>query len=97
MGWHLKVPKIFEFFPNFLVSCYPDGGSDSHGQLPGDGRYVEIELLQQGRDEADQEHNHVEQAEPDKTSCKRDKLLRKKYGTQYVSINEILKYQFTKF
>ena len=75
------LKKISDFLHEFLVSRYPDGGSDRHGKLPGDGWCVEIELFQQGPDEANQEHNHVEDAEPDKPSCKRNKLLRKKYGT----------------
>ena len=81
---YLKVPKIFEFFPKFLVSCYPDAGSDRHGQLPGNGRHVDVIILHQGPDEANQEHNHVEDAEPDKPSCKRHKLLE----LDSVSIND---------
>ena len=54
------LKKIFDFLLEFLVSRYPDGGSDRHGKLPGDGWCVEIELFQQGPDEANQEHNHVE-------------------------------------
>lgn len=54
---------------NVPVSCYPDGGGDGHGQLPGQARpHVDVEVLQQGSEEANQEHNHVEQAEPNKSS-----------------------------
>ena len=70
------LKKISDFLHEYLVSCYPDGGSDRHGQLPGEAQYVvEIELFQQGPDEANQEHDHVEDAEPDKPSCKRNELL----------------------
>lgn len=54
---------------NVPVSCYPDGGGGGHGQLPGQARpHGDVEVLQQGPEEADQEHNHVEEAEPDKSS-----------------------------
>ena len=76
------LKKIFDFLLEFLVSCYPDDGSDCHGQLPGDARHLDVKILHKGPDEADQEHNHVEDAEPDKPSCKRNKLLRINYGDQ---------------
>ena len=54
---------------NAPVSCYPDGGGDGHGQLPGQARpHGDVEVLQQGPKEANQEHNHVEEAEPNKSS-----------------------------
>ena len=56
-------------FDNLPVPGYPDGGGGGHSQLPGQARpHVDVEVLQQGPEEADQEHNHVEEAEPNKSS-----------------------------
>ena len=77
------------FLDNVLVSCDPDAGGDRHGQLPGHARaQVDVEVLQQGPDKAGQEHNHVEQAEPDKPSCNRNKLLVHKVYDAVLTTND---------
>ena len=54
---------------NVPVSCDPDCGGDGHGQLPGQAwLQSDVVVLQQGPNEASQEHNHVEEAEPNESS-----------------------------
>ena len=76
----LDLYKVtFNFLHNFLISCYPDAGGDRHGHLPGQtGPHVDVEILQQGPEEANEEHDHVEEAESNKTSCDRDERLLQK-------------------
>ena len=83
----LVSPEEYGYFlDNVHVSCDPDAGGHRHGQLPGHARaQVDVEVLQQGPDKADQEHNHVEQTEPNKPSCNRNKFLLQKIN--YIILN----------
>ena len=65
---------IFYFFPHLLASGDPDCWSNCHGNQPGQAWTYEIEHLQDCCEEAEEEHNHVEEKEGDEASVEGDKL-----------------------
>ena len=65
---------FFYFFPHLLASGDPDGGGDCHGHQPGQARTKVVEHLKECSEEAEEEHNHVEEKEGDEASVEGDTL-----------------------
>ena len=65
----------FYLLLHVLVSGYPDGGCDCHGNLPGEVWAHCRDRVQQGADEAQHEHCHVEEAEGQEPGGERHQLL----------------------
>ena len=65
----------FYLLLHVLVSGNPDGGCDGHGDLPGEVCALCRDRVQQGADEAQHKHGHVEEAEGQEPGGERDQLL----------------------
>ena len=72
----LFSPQEYFFYlvPHLLTSGDPNGRGDSHGHQPGQARTNEVGHLKYCSDEADEEHNHVEQAKRHESRVEGDKL-----------------------
>ena len=72
----LFSPQEYFFYlvPHLLTSGDPDGGGDCQRHQPGQARTNEVEHLKECRDEADEEHHHVEEAERHEARVEGDKL-----------------------
>ena len=60
---------FLHFLYHLLASGDPDGGGDCHGHQPGQARSYDVEHLKECREEADEEHDHVEEDECHESLC----------------------------
>ena len=74
-SWRATSCHSFYLLLHVLVSGNPDGGCDGHGDLPGEVWAHCRDRVQQGADEAQHEHCHVEEAEGQEPGGERHQLL----------------------
>ena len=72
--FNLNMKKFNEFFLHLFVSCNPDNGCDGYCHEYGEAGTSEVEDIQEGGDEADEQHQQVKQAEGHEASAEGDEL-----------------------